>query len=123
MTINPANWDADVGSPLTIYQGATNSQTWTLKDSDDVLINLTGYTARMMFRDRYDSESAFITLTTENSGISLGGSAGTITWTISATASAALTNLTGYWDLELINGSTVNRIVQGKMVLSLEATK
>ena len=74
-----------------IEQGATFGQTLTLKDSSDTLINLTGYTsAEMDLRETPESSSEVITLTTANNRIALGGSAGTVTLTISAADTANL---------------------------------
>lgn len=109
---------------FTIEQGATFSQVWTYKDSAGAAINLTGYTARMKARQDIASTTAILDLTTENSGISLGGSAGTITLSISATATAALSapsNLV--YDLELVNGSTVTRLVEGSIRITPEVTR
>ena len=78
----------------------------------------------MMLRDAVESTSPFLTLTTENGGIALGGSAGTITLTISAAATAALTAASGCYDLELVSGSgLVTRLLQGRVVVSREVTR
>ena len=56
--------------------------------------------------------------------ISLGGAAGTITLTISATDTAALSApQNGVYDLELVSGSTVTRLVQGTFLVTPEATR
>lgn len=108
---------------FTIYQGATFSRVLTWRDSTNALVNLTGYTARMMIREAIDSTSAFVTLTTENGGIALGGAAGTITLAISATATAAITQSQGVYDLELVSGSTVTRLLEGAVTISKEVTR
>ena len=98
-----------------IEQGATFGQTLTLKDSSDTLINLTGYTsAEMDLRETPESSSEVITLTTANNRITLGGSAGTVTLTISAADTANLTAGDGVFDLEIVDGSSrVYRILEG----------
>lgn len=109
---------------LTIEQGATLSLVLTYKDSSGNLVNLTGYTARMSLRSTFDAAAAILSLTTENSRISLGGAAGTITLTVSATDTAALTApQSGVYDLELVSGSTVTRLIQGTFTVTPEATK
>jgi hypothetical protein len=108
---------------FTIYQGATFSRVLTWKDSNDTAVNLTGYTARLQIRECLESESPFVTLTTENGGIALGGSAGTITLAISATLTAAITQSSGVYDLELITGSTVTRLLKGDVTISKEVTR
>jgi len=109
---------------LTIFQGATFAKvlTWQV-GSPPTAVNLTGYTARMMVRATVDATAVLLTLTTENGGITLGGSAGTITLAITATATAALSFDTAVYDIELISGATVTRIVNGNIKLSLEVTR
>jgi hypothetical protein len=98
---------------ILIEQGATLQPVVTYKESG-AAINLTGYTARMQVRSTLESAEALIELTTANGRIALGGSAGTITLTISATDTAALTAGRGVYDLELVSGSgIVTRFLQG----------
>ena len=98
-----------------IEQGATFGQTLTFKDSSDTLLNLTGYTsADMDLRETPESSSEVITLTTANNRIALGGSAGTVTLTISSADTANLTAGDGVFDLEIVDGSSrVYRILEG----------
>jgi|SRR5210317_914188 len=98
-----------------IEQGATFNKVLTLKDSSDAVVNLTGYTsAEMDLRRNPDSSSEIATLTTENSRITLGGSAGTITLTISATDTANLTAGDGVYDLDLTTSDgSILRILEG----------
>ena len=98
-----------------IEQGATFGQTLTLKDSSDTLINLTGYTsAEMDLRETPESSSEVLTLTTANNRVTLGGSAGTVTLSISAADTANLTAGDGVFDLEVVDGSSrVYRILEG----------
>ena len=118
MTISPGNYD------LTIYQGATFSQTLTWKDASDALVNLTGYTARMMARTSIDAASPFLTLTTENGCITLGGATGTIALSISATDTATISAQGGVYDLELVSGSgVVTRLLSGNVFINREVTR
>ena len=98
-----------------IEQGATFGQTLTLKDSNGSVVNLTGYaSAEMDLRDNPESSTTILTLTTGNSGIALGGSAGTVTLTISATNTNNLAVGDGHYDLEITDGSgNVYRIMEG----------
>jgi tRNA threonylcarbamoyladenosine modification (KEOPS) complex Pcc1 subunit len=99
------------------------SQVITYKESG-VAVNLTGYTARMQVRSTLESAEALIELTTANGRIALGGSAGTITLTISATDTAALTAGRGVYDLELVSGSgIVTRLLQGVATISRNVTR
>jgi hypothetical protein len=109
---------------LEIKQGATLSLTATWRDSTGTAINLTGYTARMQVRSAYDATSTILSLTS-SSGITLGGSAGTIAITASATVTAALTApWSGVWDLELVSGGgVVTRLLEGAATVSPEVTR
>lgn len=118
MTTPPGNYD------FTLYQGATFLRTLTWQDENETAINLTGYTARMHLRTSQDAETPFVILTTENGGITLGGSAGTITLTISAGDTAEITETSGVYDLEIISGSgVVTRLLAGKILVSKEVTR
>ena len=86
-------------------------------------VDLTGYTARMHIRATLESTTALVTLTTENAGITLGGAAGTIIPLILATATDDLTFDTAVYDLELISGTTVTRLLSGNVTLSKEVTR
>ena len=108
---------------ILIEQGATYSQVITYKESG-VAVNLTGYTARMQVRSTLESASTIVELTTANGRIALGGAAGTITLTISATDTAALTAGRGVYDLELVSGSgIVTRLLQGVATISRNVTR
>ncbi len=108
---------------LIIEQGATFDKTYTWQNSSGLPINLTGYTARMQAKLNYDTE-ALINLTTENGGIVLGGSLGTIQLIISASATSAIPAPAKLlYDLELINGSVVTRLLQGYIEIIPEVTK
>ena len=109
---------------LTIEQGATLSRVLTYKDSAGSSINLTGFTARMSLRTDIEDSSAILSLTTENGRIALGGGAGTITLTVSASDTAALTAGNGVYDLEIVSsGGVVTRLIEGSYTISREVTR
>lgn len=109
---------------IVMDQGATFSRAITWQDSQAVPVNLTGYTARMQVRDEVDSSTSALSLTTENSRISLGGTAGTITLLVSATDTAAVAAGEYVYDLELVSGSgTVTRLIQGCFTVDAEVTR
>jgi hypothetical protein len=63
-------------------------------------------------------------LTTANSKITLGGAAGTITLNLTATETAAITQQSLAYDLELVSaGGEVTRLVEGQIVLTPEVTR
>lgn len=108
---------------IIIEQGATFRLPLTWKSSDGAPYDLTGYTARMQVRQYKEAGTALVNLTTENGGIALGGIAGTVVVTISATTTATLPACEGVYDLELINGSTITRLLEGKATISREVTR
>jgi hypothetical protein len=110
---------------ITIIQGATlrDETTWRA-GTPSVPVDLTGCTARMQVRERVNSPAALLTLTTENGGISLGGTAGTVNIFMSATATAALTWKGGVYDLEIEFGNgDVRRLLAGSVSVSPEVTR
>lgn len=108
---------------IVCEQGATFTRVITWRDSNNNPINLTTYTARMQVRDHYSATTTALSLTTENGGITLGGALGTVTLLASATTTAALVPDEYVYDLELINGSTVTRLIEGTFVVSPEVTR
>jgi hypothetical protein len=109
---------------LTIEQGATFLLTLIYQDDTGAPANLTGYTARMKLRKNSHSGQVAIELTTENGRISINGVAGQINLTISATETAALSDHEiGVYDLELVNGEIVERLVEGSYTISPEVTR
>lgn len=118
MTTIPGDYD------FTIYQGATFSRILTWKDGNEDPVDITGFTARMQIRESVDAADPFLSLTTENGGIALGGAAGTITLTISSTGTAALSQSSGVYDLEMIDGDgIVSRLLEGSVLISREVTR
>ena len=108
---------------ILVEQGATFSQVITYKEAG-VAVNLTGYTARMQVRSTLESATTVVELTTANGRIALGGAAGTITLTIAAADTAALTAGRGVYDLELVSGSgIVTRLLQGVATISRNVTR
>lgn len=111
------------GSGGPCEQGATFSRQVLWKDSLGVPINLTGFTGRMQLRKSYNSLTYIISLTTENGGITLGGVLGTIDILMTASQTAAITAGNYLYDLELVNGSTVYRLLSGSIEVTAEVTK
>ena len=109
---------------LTIRQGATWCQSVIWKDSNGTPINLTGYIARMQVRPTVQSPVVIIELTTENGRIVLGGAAGTIDLELDADATAAITQTSGVYDLELESSDgTVTAILEGRVKIVQEVTR
>ena len=86
-------------------------------------VNLTGYTARMQIRETIESTTPLVSLT-EASGITLGGAAGTIGITISATDTALLDFDSAVYDLEIVSaGGVVTPVAYGNVYLNDEVTR
>jgi len=101
---------------LVVAQGATFTATFTWK-IDGTPVDLSGYTGAAKIKDTYGG-STLATFT-----VTLGGAAGTITLTLSATTTGALSApATGVWDVELTSGSTVRRLVGGTVTITPEVT-
>ena len=113
--------------PAAIYdfeieQGTTLNKQMVWKDSTGAPVDLSGYTARMQLRPSISSDTVLLDLTTENGGITLGGVLGTITLHFTAAQTAALSK-GGVYDLEMIVGGNVTRLLQGAVSLSKEVTR
>jgi hypothetical protein len=109
---------------LEIEQGENFDKVLTWTDAAGALVNLTGYTARMQVRRSEDATATLLECTTENSRISLGGVAGTITFDVSPTDMAALPIGIFRYDLELISGAgRVKKLMKGNFTVAREITR
>lgn len=104
-------------------QGATFSRDIYWKDERKQPVDLTGYTARMHVRSRVDASATIVELTTVNSRIALTTATGKIALTISASDTAGLTTGTHVYDLEMVYGSNVYRLLEGKFEIYGEVTR
>jgi len=93
----------------------------TYLGSDGVTpVNLTGYTARAVFASEGQTS---IELTTANSRITLGGTAGTIAFNLTATITAAMAAGVYSFGLDLISGSSIkSRILEGNITVTADTT-
>lgn len=118
MTFTPGQYD------LALYQGATFTQQFTWRDENNALVNLSGFTARLMGRDSADADIPVFSLTTENGGIALGGAGGTISLSVPAAQTAALAVGKGVYDLEVVDGAgQVFRLLEGNFFVNAEVTR
>ena len=101
-----------------IKQGATFASTVTWKDSSGTPVDMTGYSARMYFKRNSHGEKLF-ELTTSNGRITLNTA---IDLYIAASDTANLTGKYEY-DLELVQGSFVKRLLQGTITIDNEITR
>ena len=104
--------------------------TWREKAAPQTPIDLTGFTARMkVVKDADTTPVTVLELTTGNSRITLGGTAGTIRLLVTATDTAALLETdfeNTCYDLELVpgapNAEEVTRLIEGNARLKTEKT-
>lgn len=85
--------------------------------------SLSGITGRMQIREKLTSTVELIELTTENGGLIIDDVSKTITITMSALQTEALTFKVGVYSLELIEGGTVIPFVYGSVSLDKEVTR
>lgn len=113
-----ANYD------FIIEQGSTFRKQLTYTDSAGVVVDLTGYSARMQLRTKITDANIIISLTDLNSGITFDAPNGIINLFISDTNTAAFTFKTAVYDLEIIApGGDVTRLLSGTITLSKEVTR
>ena len=118
-----------------IEQGATTNFQINWTDSNGNPVDLSGYSARMQVRPSIDSSDVLLNLSSSLSdscgtGIHLSGSndvtplqSGSIGIYISAASSSLLTFNEAHYDLELVKGCEVYRLLEGKVKLSRNVTR
>ena len=113
--INPGTYN------ITCPQGATFDRTFTISIGGTAM-DLTGYTAAMQVRTSAEADSTLLSLT-KGSGITLGGTTGTIGVVVASTASAAIAAGSYSYDLELNSGGTITRLLEGAFNVTGNVTR
>jgi hypothetical protein len=119
---------------FVLEQGATFNIQLDWKDGNNNPIDLTGYHARMQLRPTVESSDVILSLSSSldvsGSGIFLSGStndlpltSGSVAIYISADTSENLDFNEAYYDLEMVNGANVTRLIEGKVKLSKNVTR
>ena len=119
---------------FTVEQGSTTSFQVVYKDANGTPVDLSGYHARMQIRETKDSATVICRLSSsldaDGTGLNLSGSAGNLPLSsgsigiyISAASSSGFSFDTAYYDLELVTGGTVTRLLQGSVKLDKEVTR
>ena len=119
---------------FTIEQGATTQFQVVYKDVNGDPVNLTSYHARMQIRETKAATAIICSLSSsrdnDGTGLNLNGSSGTLPLAsgsigiyISAASSSNFDFDTGVYDLELVSGSFVTRLMQGTVRLDKEVTR
>lgn len=120
---------------FVIEQGATLDFQLDWTDDSGNPIDLTGMHARMQVRPSVESSQVFLNLSSSLSdscgtGLNLSGSNGTTPLSsgsigvyVSAASSSLLNFSEAYYDLEVVNGCEVYRLLEGKVRLSKNVTR
>ena len=117
-----------------IEQGATTNLNVQWTDASGSAVDLTGYQARMQIRPGIEASDVYISLSSslqpDGTGINLAGScncnppeSGSIGIYISAYSSSLLSFTEAFYDLEMVNGREVTRLLEGKIKLSKNVTR
>jgi hypothetical protein len=104
-------WDTH---DFKIKRGVTWRDQVVLRDENDALINLTGYTARLRARREWDSAGSLDVDLSSGSGLTLGGAAGTIDISLDTS------NLDGTYVYDLFitsGGGIVDCPLEGKLIV------
>lgn len=104
---------------ITLVRGETWEEVWTWADDDGVPFDITGYKASIEFRVKQGATAA-LRLGSENpdTGIVLGGTAGTIAITATDNLIAALAHSYYRYDFRLGDaGDAVLYVVAGKVTI------
>ena len=101
---------------LIIDAGTTFSTTLTLTDQNGDPLNLSGYTANSQLRRWYTSSNSVPFVTSINT------SSATITLSLSANATANLYAGRYVYDVDINNGTTVSRVVEGIVTVTPAVT-
>ena len=120
---------------FTIEQGTTVDFELQYTDANDLPIDLTGYHGRMQIKSGFANDkpvtyaSLSSSLAADGTGLNFSGSlgnkpptSGSIGVYISAASSSAFTFAKAKYDIEIVSGSTVTRILEGSITLSKEVT-
>lgn len=103
---------------LVIDQGATFSTDLYLTDTDGAPLILNGYTAASQMRKWYSSVNATATFTTF---INVGSSF--ITLSLAANSTNSIPAGRYVYDVEINNGTTVSRVVEGIVTVTPQVTR
>lgn len=104
---------------LYIDQGATYNAIVQVFDDDDVVFNLTGYTANSQIRKNYATNTVAATFTANI----LAASNGTISLALSASQTANLKYGRYVYDVEIYKDDVVLRPIEGVVVVYPQVTR
>jgi hypothetical protein len=106
---------------ILIEAGATFNKTITVNATAGSPLNLTGKTLRGSVRYKVQDATAAASFTfTLANQITNPGQA---TWILTATDTALLSQTRAVYDVELVDGATVTRVLEGEVFISLNVTR
>jgi len=103
---------------LVIDQGSTFSTDLSLTDENGDIMSLTGYTANSQIRKWYTSTTPAATFTA-----SINVESGQITLNLTSDQTSNLVAGRYVYDVELVSGSDVSRIVEGIITVTPQVTR
>lgn len=109
---------------LTMNQGSKFAKNIQVRNSDQTIMDLTGYSARMMVRETYSSVTPLLSASTIDGRITINAPGGVVMINIGADVTGPLTWNSGIYDVEIFTSSPaeVIRILEGNISLSPEVT-
>lgn len=109
---------------LEIEQGIPYTKIILVRNQDNSMPDMTGWTARMQFRPFISSKTVSVDATTENGKLSINSTNSSVSIILSEEDTKSL-SLTDYvYDLELVDtNSKPLRLVKGNVVVSREITR
>ena len=108
---------------ITIEQEATFTLEVQWKDADGVAIDMTGYAVYAQGRLYTDATVLGWSISTVDGGIVLVALTGTMTMTISAAVTSALSGGDGVWDLLVVSDTESHRLLAGAYSVTGSVTR
>jgi len=108
---------------FTLEQGVPLSKTIFLKNGDNSVKDLTGFTAKMQLRQYAGHSDVLLELSTTNSKLNINVGTGGVTMVFSEADTASIPFTEVVYDLFLYNGSNTFRAIEGKLTIKEAITK
>jgi hypothetical protein len=107
---------------ITADQGSTFQRRFQYLDAEGSAIDLDGYTARMQVREAFEA-GTILALVSPGGGIEITAGSGILDVTASAAQMEALPVGDWLYDLEIVQGAFVTKLVRGRFVVRAEVTR
>lgn len=108
---------------FTLEQGIPLSKTIFLKNPNDTIKDLTGFTAKMQIRQYPGHETVILELSSANTKININTTTGAVSMIFSSEDTESLNYDELSYDLILYNGSSTFRALEGKLTIKETTTK